>query len=157
MLRITSLKIHVGFKGWMTQGIGKWLTKVNAWHSKTNDYGFTIVDLIPIFVTSQLELLELEVKLVFTCAMKVFRGRLVHSIDAHKDIQVLEDRLIGIQEHGGKVSLLCKKIILLHRYQWMDLIAHDSPTCVVHKTTYKSDHINETSHLRVGLWFGPDC
>ena len=36
--------------------------------------------------------------------MKVFRGRLVHSVDAQQGIQVLEDRLIGVENRTGKVS-----------------------------------------------------
>jgi hypothetical protein len=32
--------------------------------------------------------------------MKVFRGRLVHSIGAHQDIEVLEDRLVGLDVCG---------------------------------------------------------
>lgn len=36
--------------------------------------------------------------------MKVFCGRLVHSVDPHKDIQILENRLIGIEDQSGKVS-----------------------------------------------------
>ena len=39
--------------------------------------------------------------------MKAFQGRLVHSVGPHEDIQVLEDRLIGVDdaESGrGKVS-----------------------------------------------------
>ena len=38
----------------------------------------------------------------------MFRGRLVHSVGAHEDIQVLEDHLVGIKNLGGvgKVSLI---------------------------------------------------
>lgn len=48
--------------------------------------------------------------------MKVFRGRLVHSVDAHQEILVLEDHLIGVQDRdeGGKVSW--KKLQSAHQY-----------------------------------------
>lgn len=35
--------------------------------------------------------------------MKVFEGRLVHSVGAHEDIQVLERHLIAVDDSQGKV------------------------------------------------------
>ena len=33
----------------------------------------------------------------------MFRGKLVHSVDPRKNIEILDDRLIGV-DSGGKVS-----------------------------------------------------
>lgn len=38
--------------------------------------------------------------------MKVFRGRLVHSLDADGDVQVLDDSVLGIGAQGKVGRLL---------------------------------------------------
>ena len=45
--------------------------------------------------------------------MKVFKGRLVHSVDFYESIEVLEDVVIGFQDktEGGKVSNFLSKIL----------------------------------------------